>query len=311
MYKLTVYCQPDERNAVAALLEGNPHASSVISVEAIAGNAQKDIVTAFIQREAIDFVLEQLRTLQDWQPGELSLIEVDYAVNRKFEQIEIGEEGDEAEDIMGWEMILELADAESKMTWWYLAFMACAGLIATVGLVSDLPVLLLGAMSLSPDLAPTNAIAVALTAGAWHRFFRSMRTLLFGLAVATVVSFFGSLLFEIFGLRSAELKIDESLTSFVTVVNGATVVIALTAGVAAMIAFVTSQATTAVGVAISVTTIPAAAFAGTAMASTSINSSGAALLVLGVNVICLTAAQVVTLLIIRAWRRRRNQRSAL
>ena len=41
--------------------------------------------------------------------------------------------------------------------------------------------------------------------------------------------------------------IDEDLTNFVTVVNSATIIVALTAGVAAMTAFVTSQATTAVG----------------------------------------------------------------
>ena len=62
---------------------------------------------------------------------------------------------------------------------------------------------------------------------------------------------------------------------------------AVVAGVAAMTAFVTNQATTAVGVAISVTTIPAAAYAGIAMASYTLAEGSDALLVLGFNVVCL------------------------
>ncbi len=308
MYKLTVNCSPGKTDEVVDSLEGEAHVSNVLVVQAIAASARKDIITALVHREAIDIVLEQLRTLQDWQTGELSFIEIDYAVKRNLEQLKTDENEDETEDIIGWEMILELAHTESRMTWWYLVFMACAGLIAAVGLISNLPVLLLGAMSLSPDLAPTNAIAVALTAGAWKQLFRSTSTLILGLAIATTVAFLATLFFEIVGLHSGELVIDENLTSFVTVVNSATVIVALTAGVAAMTAFVTSQATTAVGVAISVTTIPAAAYAGVALASISTTQGGAALVVLGVNIVFLTLAQVITLVTIRSWRKRKRQR---
>jgi uncharacterized hydrophobic protein (TIGR00271 family) len=308
VYKLTVNCSPETTQEIVSLLEAEPDVSNVLVIQAVADKLRRDIITALVHREAIDIIIDQLRTLQDWQAGELSFIEVDYAVRRNLEQVETGENEDEAEDIIGWEMILELANAESRMSWWYLAFMACAGLIAAVGLVSNLPVLLLGAMSLSPDLAPTNAIAVSLTAGAWNRLFKSIRTLVLGLAVATTVAFLGALFFEFIGLHSGDLVIDETLTSFVTVVNGATIIVALTAGVAAMTAFVTSQATTAVGVAISVTTIPAAAYIGVAPASLSIPQGSAALVVLGVNIIFLTLAQVVTSVSIRAWRKRKRQR---
>ena len=47
-------------------------------------------------------------------------------------------------------MSLELAHAESRLTWFYLVFMACAGMIAAVGLVANVPVLILGAMSRQP-----------------------------------------------------------------------------------------------------------------------------------------------------------------
>jgi len=70
---------------------------------------------------------------------------------------------------------------------------------------------------------------------------------------------------------------------------------------------VTGQARGAVGVAISVTTIPAAAYAGIALADRSLGLGTAAIGVLLVNVVCLTLAQILTLVIVRAWRARKRQ----
>jgi uncharacterized hydrophobic protein (TIGR00271 family) len=305
MYKLTVNCSPDRTDEVVAMLKAEPRVSNVLVVQAVAKNVRMDIVTALIQRSLIDILLENLRTLGEWGPGELSLIEVDYAVRHDLEQLDV-EKDDDEQDILGWELILERAHAESRLTWWYLVFMACAGLIAAIGLVANVPLLILGAMSLSPDLAPTNAMAITLSAGAWREFFRSLRTLALGLGVALGVAFLATVFLRITGLRTEALEIDEHLITFVTVISISTVIVALVAGVAAMTAFVTNQATTAVGVAISVTTIPAAAYAGVAMASYSLVEGSDALKVLAVNVFFLIVAQFLMLVILRKWRIRRQ-----
>ena len=104
--------------------------------------------------------------------------------------------------------------------------------------------------------------------------------------------------------------VSDPMVAYVTVVAPVTVVVAVLAGVAAMVAFVTDQGTTAVGVAISVTTIPAAAYAGVALASGEFSLALDALRVLIVNVVFLVLAQVVTLAILRAWKKRKDQRLA-
>jgi len=91
-------------------------------------------------------------------------------------------------------------------------------------------------------------------------------------------------------------------------VDAFTVMVALAAGVAAMVAFVTNQGTTAVGVAISVTTIPAAAYLGVMLAGGSYDQAVGALRVLIVNVLCLVLAAGLTLVLVGVWRRRRLQR---
>lgn len=103
--------------------------------------------------------------------------------------------------------------------------------------------LVLGAMSLSPDLAPTNAMAIALTAGAWREIFRSLRILALGLSIALGVAFLATNFLKLTGLHTEALVIDEHLFIFFMVISYSTVIVALVAGVAAMTAFVTNQAT--------------------------------------------------------------------
>jgi uncharacterized hydrophobic protein (TIGR00271 family) len=308
VYKLTAICSPELSSKVVIQLESEPEVSNVLTTKSLSGEENLIVVSALVHREAIDIVLEHLRSFHHWAAGELSFIEVDYAAHHNLDTIEDDSKNDDDEDIIGWEIILDLAHSKSRLTWWYLVFMVCAGLIASVGLVANLPVLILGAMSLSPDLAPTNAITVGLTAGAWRNAFQSLRTLLLGLVVAVVISFVATKFLEFSGIHDGFLDVNDDLETFVTVVDSATLIVALTAGVAAMTAFVTSQATTAVGVAISVTTIPAAAYAGVAIASDSLENGGAAIIVLVVNILCLILAQMITLKIIRAWRTRKRKR---
>ena len=122
--------------------------------------------------------------------------------------------------------------------------------------------------SLSPDLAPANAIAVNLAAGSVRRMLGALGTLVVGLGLAMVVAFVVTAGLQALGvLGSGVAAVSGQLTAYVTALAPVTFAVAIVAGVVAMIAFVTEQGTTAVGVAISVTTIPAAAYAGVALAS--------------------------------------------
>jgi hypothetical protein len=82
----------------------------------------------------------------------------------------------------------------------------------------------------------------------------------------------------------------DSLTS----VSNETIVVALVAGVAGMLALET-RAASGVGVAISVTTIPAAAYLGVAAGLGELDPAGGALGVLSVNVAMLVVGASVTL----------------
>jgi hypothetical protein len=89
-------------------------------------------------------------------------------------------------------------------------------------------------------------------------------------------------------------EIPDLLKDFVTIVDGVTVTVALGGGVAAMVVFISDRGTAAVGVGVSITTIPAAACAGIAFADGNWSSGWDALVVLGVNILSVIAAGVMT-----------------
>lgn len=305
MHRLTINSPTDKTDDVVALLQEAPKVNHVVCIRGVEVESGNDMVSALVDREVADEVLSQLRTHLHWQHGEVSLVKVDLAVRGESELSDTVEE-DPEQDILSWELILARARGQGRLTSWYLTFMALAGLIATVGLVADIAVVIVGAMAISPDLAPVNAIAVSLTAGLYRHAWRALRTLLVGLATAVLVSLLATLFFEAAGVvESGVASVNETLTTFVSVIDGFTILVALAAGVAAMVAFIVDQGQNAVGVAISVTTIPAAAYIGIALADLNIEQAGAALGVLTANIIFVTLAQILTLILTRYWRRHR------
>lgn len=176
----------------------------------------------------------------------------------------------------------------------YFLLMISAAIIAAAGLVADLPIAIVGAMAISPDLGRLNAMAFSLINGETGLFLRGAASLAIGMLVAVVTSLLWTLLGLAMGVEDPLEAIPASLASLVTELDVITVTIALAAGIAAMVVFITDRGTSAVGVGVSITTIPAAAYAGLAIADGDLESAGAALLVLIVNVFCVVGAGVIT-----------------
>jgi hypothetical protein len=108
---------------------------------------------------------------------------------------------------------------------------------------------------------------------------------------------------DVLDLLPSGFVVGESALFGLTSVNDSTIVVALAAGVAGMLALET-RASSAVGVAISITTIPAAAYLGVAAGNGEARKVWGALAVLGVNVLMLLASGSLTLVIQRSIARR-------
>ena len=198
-------------------------------------------------------------------------------------------------EAFAWIEVLGEARANSRPLGRYLMLMAVAGVIAALGVIKTNSILIVGAMAVSPDLLPVCAVCVGLLDRRWSLARRSVSTLAVGLALTAVVALLLTLSVRALDIIPAGFALEEKgLIGTLAKVDYSTVLVALAAGIAAMLSFET-RASAAVGVAISVTTIPASANFGVALGIGDTSAALGSLLVLVVNVALLVLSGSLTL----------------
>ena len=197
-----------------------------------------------------------------------------------------------------WIEVMGEARANARPLGRYLALMAVAGLLGAVGVITDNPILVVGAMAVSPDLLPICAACVGLVAGRARLVRRALVTLLLGILITWAVAAAVAWSLQAVGILTGDFQVHDSALHGLAHTDYSTILVALAAGVAAMLSFET-RAAAAVGVAISVTTIPASAFFGVSIGLGEVSLSWGAAGVLGVNVGLLLLSGTATLAVQR------------
>jgi uncharacterized hydrophobic protein (TIGR00271 family) len=206
--------------------------------------------------------------------------------------------GEGGVDGYAWVEVLGQARANSRLLARYLALINVAAVIAALGVITSSSILIVGAMAVSPDLLPICATCVAIVAGRRDLARRAFFTLTMGLGLVVLTAAVLSFLLKVTGFLPEGFKVESSSLTNLAHTDYSTVLIALAAGVAAMLSFET-KASAAVGVAISVTTIPASAYLGVAIGGGGIEHALGAAAVLAINVSLLIVSGSLTLLIQR------------
>ena len=168
-------------------------------------------------------------------------------------------------------------------------------------------ILVVGAMAISPDLLPITAIGVGLVDRRLRLAGRALVTLVIGMAFASAAAAAAAFAQDLLDWVPSKFDIDSTVLGSLTNVNNETIVVALAAGVAGMLALET-RASSGVGVAVSVTTIPAAAYLGVAVGLGETGNALGAVGVLGTNVAMLVVAASATLVLQRLLARRATAR---
>jgi uncharacterized hydrophobic protein (TIGR00271 family) len=206
--------------------------------------------------------------------------------------------GEDVIEGFAWVEVLGQARANSRPLARYLALITVAAVVAALGVINSNGILIVGAMAVSPDLLPICATCVGLVGRRRGLASRSFFTLTLGMTLVVAVAAVLSALLDASGVLGEGFKVTESSLNGLAHTDYSTVLIALAAGVAAMLSFET-RASAAVGVAISVTTIPASAYLGVAIGAGDSGDGLPALIVLAVNVSLLIVAGSGTLLLQR------------
>jgi uncharacterized hydrophobic protein (TIGR00271 family) len=250
----------DLRDDVIALLDHEPGVTHVVVHRDAALEPRGDEITADIARESGNDVVEGLKKLGVRERGAITLDVVDTVLSTAAFRAEDQAEGDPADAVI-WDELAARSREESTLNVTFLMFLCLACLIAAVGVVTDSPVTVVGAMVVGPEFGPLAALAVALVRRRTYLAKRASIALLVGFPVAMLVTAVGVLGGEALGWIDVNSTHELSEVDFIFQVGPLSFVVAMFAGAAGMLSLVSSKSAALVGVFISVTTVPAAGFA--------------------------------------------------
>jgi uncharacterized hydrophobic protein (TIGR00271 family) len=274
------------------LLRGLQGVSRVVQQDDESRPPKHYVFVADVEPNCADRLVEEI--------GKAGLTADDYVLTR-MEVVapqQRHQHGESGADGFAWIEVIGQARANSRPLARYLALINVAAVIAALGVITSSSILIVGAMAVSPDLLPICATSVGLVRGDRDLARRAFATLTLGLGLVVVTAAVLSAILSLAGFLPDGFEVEETSLSTLAKTDYSTVLVALAAGVAGMLAFET-RASAAVGVAISVTTIPASAYLGVAIGAGGIEHALGALVVLAVNVSLLIVGGTLTLLVQR------------
>jgi uncharacterized hydrophobic protein (TIGR00271 family) len=287
---LRVVCPAESVPDVLTALRDRPGVVAITETDSSDGR----VIGADLARECADDVLEFLHRSGATKAGMVTLDPVETAVGPLADKAERDAPG-EAADALVWDELAARTGEDSSLTWTFLAFMTLATVLASIGVVTDSQVTVVGAMVVGPEFGPLAGLAVGVVRRRAQVIRRAALALVVGFPCAIAATLLLSLLARATGLISPADLAGHRETEFIYHPGWFSLITALVAGTAGMLSLTSSKSAALVGVFISVTTIPAAGNAAVAGVLGKWNETGLSLLQLGVNLVGILAAGVATL----------------
>ncbi len=303
MLHLRVIAPVDVRDDVLAVLQRQVGVTHLVVHRGAALDPPGDEISADIARECANDVIDDLKALDLHHHGAITLDLVDTVVSTAAYRAEKEADGDPGDAIV-WEELSARTREESTLNITFLVFLCLACMIAAVGVVTDSPVTVVGAMVVGPEFGPLAALAVALVRRRLDLARRASLALLVGFPVAMAATAAFVLGGEALGWIKLGSTRQLTDVDFIFQVGPLSFVVALLAGAAGMLSLVSAKSAALVGVFISVTTVPAAGFAVVAASVGEWDVAVESAAQLAINLVGITLAGVLVL----AMRRRHETR---
>lgn len=300
--RLTV---PAERcGEVLAVLGAHVGVTHLVHLPGVVRRPDGDLVMCDVARESVDELVDELQRHGVERDGGIAIESIDTSLSETTDRSVRDAPGDGADAVV-WDQVVQTADEESRLTLTFCAFLTIATLLAALAIVTDSAVLLIGGMVMGPEFSPLAGIALGLVHRHRAVIRHSVRSLTVGFAIATVLTIGFCLALRGLGWADVgDLLAERPATGFITRPDRWSFPVAFIAGVAGMLALTSSKSASLVGVFISVTTVPAVAAFSLGVAFGDWADAGRSVLQLGINVVGILLAAVLTLLVLKAvWRR--------
>ncbi|WP_027940768.1 DUF389 domain-containing protein [Amycolatopsis taiwanensis] len=302
MLHLRAVCPAERTEEALKVLGQEPGVAHLVVHRGAAVAPPGDLIEADIAREAADDVMDRLCGLDIDRAGGITLAELDTALSDAADRAEAAAPGEGADAIV-WQELLSRTGEESRLNVTFQAFLTIACLLASVGVITDSPVTIVGAMVVGPEFGPLAAISVGLVLRRWDLLRRAALALGVGFPLAVLVTAGVTLLSQAIGLLDVTQFRAGREVDFVYQVGWYSLIVALLAGAAGMLAMTSAKSAALVGVFISVTTVPAAGYAVVAAVVGDWSRAGESVGQLAVNLLGIVVAAAVVLAVRHRGRR--------
>jgi uncharacterized hydrophobic protein (TIGR00271 family) len=311
MIHMRIVVPQDLTERVSDVLEASDGTSSLVVLGGAARKPPGDLILCDVAREETSAIVADLKELGVAKQGSISIAEIDSQVSEAARQAERAMRG-APQDAVIWEEVEARTSEEVQLSGTFMAFMALACLIASVGIFVGSPILIVGAMIVGPEFGPLAGVCVGLIERRRGIALRSLKALAIGFPFGITAAFLFTLLCVAIGiLDSGFHSTENALTKFIVEPEAFSFIVALFAGAAGMLSLTSTKSGALIGVLVSVTTIPAAANVGVSAALGNWHNWLGASEQLCINLSAIVLAGVLTLYLERALfeRRRRVHRA--
>lgn len=307
MIHLRVVSPPEVTGTLLPTLRSEPGVLNLTVLPGAASHPDGDALHFDVLHGTANEVIDRLRGLGLEQQGSIILENVDTALSALADRAR-------AQHSRYHEITPVWAEVEAKIMLgsifppsWF-ALLVIAGLIGSVGILTNSQILIVGAMVVGPEYGAILSTAYGVTRRDLALVRRSTVALVVGFGFAVVGALLLSLVVRWTGLTPRAYALGvRPVSHMINSPDWFSLIVAVLAGLVGVVSLTEARASTLIGVFISVTTIPAASDVGVSLAFGSTSEAGGSAVQLLLNVIVLALVAMAGLPVQRAvWRRARQ-----
>ena len=295
MLHFRVVCPQHRSDAVEALLLANPAVLNLVVWPNVARRPTGNLLQFDVATEAANTVITALRQAEVDHEGSIAIERIDTALSDVAARAERDAPGDPSQAVI-WEEVEARVRDDSGLSASFVLLLTIAVAIAGVGILTDAPVLIVGAMVVGPEYGPLASISMGLHKRRAHRVIRGARTLAIAFPLAVAFTYLMTLAVDAAGQTPAVYATGQRpMTSFISRPDTFSIIVAVLAAVAGTLALTESKSGALIGVLVSVTTVPAAANIGVALAHGRFGEANGAFWQLALNLVAIALVGAITL----------------
>ncbi len=258
MLHLRISSPAAQTERVLALLDVDTSVSALSVVRGVSLRPPGDLILADVAREGANVVIDGLHDVGVHEGGSLHIEPVTTWLSKDGYDAERRTPGSSADSVV-WADVTQRAYEDSELNWTYSSFMTLATLIATIAIVLDSQILVIGAMVLGPEFGAVAALGVALVRRRYTLLRRAITTLVVGFVVSILATTGLVLVAKALGwITLGEVIGPRPGTDFIYFPDKWSFIVAVIAAAAGVLSLTSARTGGLSGVFISVTTVPAA-----------------------------------------------------